>query len=234
MTSEINQILTQIQELNQPDKNILFINMMYDTKLINDKIKKNIMYNLFLKKENFVMKTKYKDEMLALKVEKDREAFEHFEGELSDLTIFLQKVNNYEDNIEYSDVDEAVYKVIKLCEASNVNYINEKGETILFLILKEFFNGSLDFSSDGCDYSTGDILKAIILNDNLDIYHKNNDGIDAMTYGKQLYEEENGEEWEECDYNEEIDKKDPYDDSLPLTIIEYRIKLDMKKIKIDL
>ena len=51
------------------------------------------------------------------------------------------------------------------------------------------------------------------------------------TYGKQLYKKHNREEWDECDYNEEIDKKDPYDDSLPLSIIEYRIKLDMIKNK---
>jgi hypothetical protein len=203
----MEKIIKQIQKLN--------------------KVKKNIVHDLFLNEKNIIMKTKYKEEIFSKKI--DTEVFKHFEEELSDLTIFLQTVNNYEDNIEYSDVDNAVYKVIKLCEASHVNYINEKGNTILFPILYEYFNGSLDFSNCGCCYSTSDILKAIILNNNLDIYHKNNEGIDAMTYGKQLYEEENGEEWEECDYNEEIDKECPYDDSLPLTILEYRIKLDMIK-----
>ena len=78
---------------------------------------------------------------------------------------------------EYNDIDRVIIDIMSLCEESYINYTNEAGETILFYLLRKFYENdvyeNVDFN--GCRYSLMNIFDSVILNKNFDIDIKNND-----------------------------------------------------------
>ena len=128
---------------------------------------------------------------------------------------------NESGDYETGDIDRVILEIMSLCEDSYINYTNENNETILFYLLREYyehdFYEEVDFN--GCRYSLMSIFDSVILNKNFNIDIKNNDGIDAYCLCKDLsgYNDDDEDE----DYDE-------YDEDILFYKISYRRKINKK------
>ncbi len=210
--------------------NSLFLELLYDTNLVSKSDKDYIISNIYKNKSNspeildLLNKSKFSSELSTINKKRNLELYNNFVKEFRKLTSIMNDLYNECGDYEYNDIDRVIIDIMSLCEESYINYTNEAGETILFYLLRKFYENdvyeNVDFN--GCRYSLMNIFDSVILNKNFDIDIKNNEGIDVYTLCKDL----GG--FSDDDVDEDDDE---YDEDILFYKIAYRRKQNKKNSK---
>ncbi len=174
--------------------NSLFLDLLFDTTLISKTDKNDIIANIYKNHSesseivNMLNNSKFKTELSAINTKKIIDLYDKFTSQYDKLSKILNDIRNEYGDYECSDLDRVSSKLISMCKDDYVNYTNQNGETILFYLLREYYdnNGYGGANFDGCSHSLMDIFDAIILNKKFDIDIKNNKGLTAYDLCKDL------------------------------------------------
>jgi hypothetical protein len=213
--------------------NSLFLDYLYDTTLLSKSYKNDIIANIYKNNSKsstiieLLNKSKFKLELANINKKKDIELYNNFIDKYDDLHNIMRDLANECGDYEYDDIDKVTSELVDMCEESHINYTNEDGETILFYLLRQYYDNdeyeNVDF--EGCNFSLMDIFDALILNKNFDIDIKNKDGIDAYNLCKDLGNYSDSEEEDQDEFDE-----DDYDPCVVICKMSYRRKLNKKKL----
>jgi len=211
--------------------NNLFLEYLFNTSLLSKSYKNqiigDIIKNHLQSKEimELLDSSKFNDELSVINKSKNIELYNKFTDKFDELTSINNELSNECGDYETGDIDAILSDLISMCKESYINYTNEKGETILFYLIREYYN---HYEADGIHvegrcYSFMDIFDAVILNKNFDIDIRNNKGIDAYTLCKKLGDYSDSEEGDE-------DEDNDYDRWDIICKMSYRKKLNKKKL----
>jgi hypothetical protein len=210
--------------------NSLFLDHLYETNLLSKSDKNDIIFSIFKNhsKSDEIMdilnKSKFESELSAINKAKNITLYNNFTKEFKKLNKIMTDLYNESENYECGDIDRVISDIMSLCKEEYINYTNDDGETILFFLLREYYQNralkKVGFS--GCRHSLMSIFDSIILNKHFDIDIKNKDGIDAYRLCKDL-----GEFDDSNDENDDFDQNE-YDPCEIICKMAYRRKLNKK------
>lgn len=209
--------------------NKLFLYYLFDTTLISKEYKNDIIANIIKNNSkeiiDLVNSSKFNKEIPSINKAKNLELYNKFTDKFEKLNQINTDLGNECGDYETGDIDRVISEMVSICKEPYINYTNQDGETILFYLLREYYDKYESQSSyiDGGYYSLMDIFDAIILNKNFDIDIKNNKGIDAYNLCKDLGD------YDDSDSEEEFDEKD-YNKIDVICKMSYRRKLNKKHI----
>jgi hypothetical protein len=212
--------------------NNLFLDLLYETNLVSKSDKDYIILKIYNNASdsneiiNLLNKSKFQSELSDINKKQNIKLYNTFVEEFKKLKKIMIDLDNECGDYETGDIDRVIANIIKLCKESYVNYTNDRNESILFYLVRQYYENKVYKKVDlnGCRYSLMHIFDALILNKNFDIDIKNIEGIDAYNLCKKLgyYTDEDQDENENSD-------DDEYDPDIIFYKISYRRKLNKKK-----
>jgi len=156
----LSEIKAKLNELKKDDKNILLLNLLHDSDIIDESYKNSIIDDLIEKqKEDLIEKTLYGNKITMIYKQKDCDLINKTFRDLDRLSDLETYSRNGDSNITQDDLEYITKSVERLCKSDKCNISDEKNTPLICLMIKYYTT-----SNENIDYIVSDMVNVLLNN----------------------------------------------------------------------
>lgn len=160
--------------LEEEEKDILLLNLLYESKLFTELNKDNIVTILLnSKKENLLEKTLFVSYIMKVKQKNDMKLIAKILNNMDEVCILYGKIR-YGERTTSTDFDIMINPIISIIKSDKCNLISDNGDHLLSILISYYIDNPIlqDNSHIGSSYSLEYIIGLLLNNANLDISYE--------------------------------------------------------------